>query len=218
MAMKRWLPWVVGVSVLLNIVLILNLSGGGKTGRQMVSDAPILLQKIQAIGKLHTIRHTFERTGSLETFEEPNEGVAWIPGARQLVKGLTTNTVLMTLRGSVESGIDFKKVGLQIKDGTATVTLPDPETYEPQVNAELHDLKTGALWRDDEIQLKAISEAKRTFRDASLKLGARDQAMTEARTIIETTLKAGGVERVVFKDAQGREAASRALPAGTPSR
>lgn len=210
--MKRWTPWIVGVSLGLNLLLIAFLMGSKGASRHVVSDAPLLLEKIQAIGKLHTIRHTFERTGSLETFEEPNEGVAWLPGARELVKGLTTNTVVMTLRGSVESGIDFKKVGLTIKDRAATVTLPEPETYEPQVDAELHDLKSGTFWRDNEIQLKAISEAKRTFREASVKLGARDQALSEARTIIETTLKAGGIERVEFKNARGEP-----LPPSNPT-
>lgn len=210
--MKRLLPWIVGLSLVLNILLFAFLAGSRGTSRRIVNDAPILLQKIQAIGKLHTIRHTFERTGSLETFEEPNEGVAWLPGARQLVRGLTTNSVVMTLRGSVESGIDFKKVGLTIKDGTATVALPTPETYEPHVRAELHDVKSGTFWRDDEIQLKAIEAAKREFREASVKLGARDQAITEARTIIDTTLKAAGLERVIFTDAAGNALAPVALP------
>ena len=200
--MKRILPWVVGLSLVANLVLVAYLMGGRGSGRKIVSDSPILLRQIQAIGKLHTIRHTFERTGSLETFEEPSEAYAWLPGARDVVKGLTTNTVVMTLRGSVESGIDFKNVGLTIREGIATVTLPRPETYEPTVSAELHDQKSGIFWRDDRIGLKAIDEAKREFRQASVKLGARDHATAEARKIIETTLKAAGIERVVFTDAR----------------
>ncbi len=201
---RRWIGFVVVASVVLNLVLVAYLVGSRAVGGKPITTAPVLLQRIQAIGKLHTIRHTFERTGSVETFAEPNAGVAWIPGAESLVHGLTRNSVVMTIRGSVESGIDFTKVGLEIRDGAARVALPRPETYEPNVTAELHEARTGALWRDDEIQLKAIDAAKTEFRTAAVRLGAPEAATAEARKVIGELLKAGGVREVTFAEGIAR--------------
>lgn len=200
---KRSVGIVVVLSVIANLVLIAYLIGSKSLGGKPITNAPILLERIQAIGKLHTVRHTFERTGSVETFAEPNEGVAWIPGAESLVHGLTKNTVVMTIRGSVESGIDFKRVKLDLKEGTAHVSLPRPETFEPNVTAELHDSRSGALWRDDEIQLKAIEAAKTEFRSAAIKMGAPEQAIVEAKRVIGELLKTGGVKEVVFDEKAG---------------
>ena len=196
--MKRFWPWIVGVSLAVNLALVMFLVGGRGMRPTFVANAPILLQRIQAIGKLHTIRHTFERTGAVETFRNADPSVAWIPGAEGLVESATKNQVVMTLRGSVESGIDFKKVKLTLAEGRAKVSLPRPETYEPTVSAELHDARSGAFWKDEEIQLKAIEDAKREFRAASIQAGGRDQAMTEARNVITELLKAAGVKSVEF--------------------
>lgn len=200
--MKRFIPWIVGLSLAINLLLLVFLLGS-RSGFSRIGvrdNAPILLQRIQSIGKLHTIRHTFERTGSLETFQNADPSVAWIPGVEGLVHSATSNQVVMTLRGSVESGIDFTKVKLAIRDGGATVTLPRPETYEPTVTAELHDVKRGTFWRDEEIQLKAIESAKREFRNAAIQSGAREEAVKEAKTVIGEVLKAGGVEKITFAD------------------
>ena len=200
---KRSVGILVAVSVVVNLILVAYLIGTKSLGGKAITTAPVLLERIQAIGKLHTVRHTFERTGSIETFAEPNAGVAWIPGAEQLVHGLTKNTVVMTIRGSVESGIDFKRVKLDLANGTARVALPRPETFEPNVTAELHDSRSGALWRDDEIQLKAIDAAKTEFRSAAIKMGAPEQAIVEAKRVIGELLKAGGVKEVIFDEGNG---------------
>lgn len=199
--MKRVWPYLAAASVALNVLVLAYLLGSRGARSNVRDTAPVLLQRIVAIGKLHTVRATFERTGTLETFQNANEGVAWIPGVEQLVNNATRNTVVMTLRGSVETGIDFTKVQLR-KEGEdgMVVTLPRPEVFEPTVSAELHDLKSGAFWRDNEIELKAIESAKREFRAAAIRSGTREQATDEAKRLIGAMLSQGGVRKVRFAD------------------
>lgn len=197
--MRRVWPILAAVSLALNLFVLAYLMGTRTARKNVGDDAPVLLQRIVAIGKLHTVRATFERTGTLETFQNADAGVAWIPGVERIVNAATRNAVVMTLRGSVETGVDFTKVRLR-KNGenSVVVTLPRPEVYEPTVTAELHDVKSGAFWRDEEIELKAIESAKREFRSAAIRAGARDQATREARRLIEAMLRQGGVTRVTF--------------------
>ena len=197
--MRKFWPVVVGVSLAVNLALVAFLVGsrGGMRGTT-VDNAPVLLQRIQAIGRLHTVKFNFERTGALETFRNADPSLSWIPGADSVVSAATRNSVTMTLRGTVETGIDFTKVRMTLADGKATVTLPKAEVYEPTVDAELHDVRSGAFWKDEEIQLKAIASAKREFRKAAIASGGKEKATEQAREVIGQLLRGAGVGSVEF--------------------
>lgn len=152
-----------------------------------VAPEPMVLEKVQALGELHTARYTYRRVFETETSRPVAEWAQAIPGAASLVKSTTKNTALVSATINVEAGVDLgaaKKVGRWI-------VLPHARIYEPTIDGQVHQHKAGLLWRDDNIGLAAVAQAKRQAQEAAVKQGilnrAENEAVLRVRSLLETS-------------------------------
>lgn len=165
-------------------------SAGGRADRYV---GPTILERVQALGQLHTISHRYSNTFEAKSAMEPDGVAGHLPGVPQLVAWSTGNTALVTADGSVEAGVDLRKAKVE----GSTLVLPRATIYPGVVDVRLHDSKRGLVWRDAELPLKARREAMRRFRDAAEIGHIRDAAETEAVTRVQTLLKSTASPMIV---------------------
>ena len=139
---------------------------------------PLILNKVQALGDLHTARYTYQQVFDYSTSRTPEEWTNYVPGMSGLITASTRNTALMDTTGNVEAGVDLKKAKLE---GKSTLVLPKPKIYTPHVSAQVHKSKRGVFWRDDNIALKAVRATEQTMMQAARKQGILEEAEKNAR-------------------------------------
>src|SRR5216117_1619715 len=71
--------------------------------------APIL-EKIQQLGQLHTVRYNLHDIYKHERSIEPEGVWAELPGIRSIYHATTKNRVLVVGEGGVEAGVDLSRV------------------------------------------------------------------------------------------------------------
>ncbi|MBS1713087.1 MAG: DUF4230 domain-containing protein [Armatimonadetes bacterium] len=130
---------------------------------------PLVLRGVQALGTLHTARHTYENVFEYSTSRQPLQWVAMVPGGAELVRTGTRNVVLVSATGEIEAGVDLARATVERSGDTVTVRLPKPQLFEPKVDAKVHWQKSAVFWRDDNIALKAVRDAEDRIKEASLR-------------------------------------------------
>ena len=180
--------WIVASGALLALGVVFHFSKAGPSS-PAIQPLPLVLTRIQALGDLHTARHTYENVFEYATSREPVEWASSIPGVGQLVEAGTRNVVLVSTQSQVEAGVDLSLARIEKSGSQLTVWLPQPKTYEPQTTAKIHWHKSAPFWRDDNIALKAERDAAARARRASVEQDILQKAAEEARGRIETMVK-----------------------------
>ncbi len=150
---------------------------------------PLILDRVQALGELHTARHAYNQVFTYETQRTPAEWAKWIPGAASVVGATTANRALVSITGTVEAGVDLGQVQVRRSATGVVVRIPMPTVYEPHIHAKIHSYRRGLLWQDANLPLKAVDSAKRTVSEASVRAGILATAQTEARRRVETLIR-----------------------------
>lgn len=153
----------------------------GLNSRLPVAQTSPLLEKVQALGDLHAVKYTYRDVHEYSSFLEADGAMAYFPGASQLAEATTKNRALMTFTGSVEAGVDLSKAQIEQSPSEIVVFLPEPRIFPAQIDAQVHDVKRGLLWRDDAITITALTKAKRRFADTSRRQGILDEARANVR-------------------------------------
>jgi hypothetical protein len=141
-----------------------------------------LLDKVQALGELHSVKYTYRDVHEFQTSEKPNDLLAVIPGATDVVRAATQNTALLSYTGTVEAGVDLSKAKIGSSPQGIQITLPEPKIYPANVVAKVEDMHRGWVWRDISIATDAIADAKVRFTDTSIRQGILSEAKRNART------------------------------------
>lgn len=142
-----------------------------------IAPAPLVLEKVQSLGELHTARYTYQNVFEHTTSRSPAEWATYVPGAASLVRSSTQNSALVEIHGDVEAGVDLSKAHLEERPGqNPRLILPHAVVYRPNVDAVLHDVKVGMFWRDDNIALEAERNARFRLREAARQQGIVAQA------------------------------------------
>lgn len=173
---------------------------------------PLVLEKVQALGELHTARYTYRRVFEAETARPVAEWARVIPGAASVVKSTTTNTALISMTTEVEGGVNL---GAARQEGNCII-LPKATVYKPTAEGTVHEQKAGLLWRDVNIGMTAVAQAKQQARQAAVKQGILTRAEQEAVARVTALLKAAGSAaqvRVEGQPAPKAERAGNSLPA-----
>ena len=149
--------------------------------------APIL-EKIQQLGQLHTVRYNLHDIYRHERAVEPQGFWADIPGVKSLYRATTKNKVLVVGEGGVEAGVDLSKVSAADVAHVATpegiklrVKLPRAMIYAPDVKLRVVDRESGIFWRDENIVPEATEALKQRFVEAAH--GRRILAEAEANAV-----------------------------------
>ena len=155
---------------------------------------PLLLQKVQALGELHTARYTYQHVFEQRTSRRAQEWAQAVPMVASLVRASTSNSGLVSATAQVEAGVDLSKARLE----GSTFIVPKPHVYRPAVEAKMHEVRRGLLWRDDNLALTAVGAMETRVRTAAVEQGILKEAETNARKQL-TTLLAGSKARIEFR-------------------
>lgn len=150
--------------------------------------APPVLEKIQALGQLHTARYTYQNVFEHATARETADWARNIPGVESLVQNSTRNSGLVQVHAEVEAGVDLAKAHLENRPGQAPrLVLPHAVVYRPQVDAKVYDVRRGMFWRDDNFALNAVTDAQIRLRTAARQQGivrtAEENAVKQIREL-----------------------------------
>lgn len=170
---------------------LVGLAGRGE-GERQPTPLPVVLERVQALGDLHTTRYAYNNVFEYTTSREPEEWVARL-GMGSLVRGATRNRALVSAHGTVEAGVDLRRAQARYEQTPAgrrlVVTLPPPTIYPPHVDAKLHRAQGGMFWRDDNLALKAQADAGERFvlagRQQGILESARDGARNQVASLLE---------------------------------
>jgi hypothetical protein len=162
--------WIGAVAAIAGIAFLV---GRGSTDDGVrFTPAPPILEKVQALGELHTARYTYQNVFEHATARRPAEWASYVPGAASLVRATTQNRALVEVKAEVEAGVDLGKAEMEKRPGQPDrLLLPHARVYRPQVDATVHDVRRGLLWRDDNIALDAERDAAARLREAAIRQG-----------------------------------------------
>lgn len=191
MNVKTWsnkLRWGIGIGLGIAIGGIISSFGrsGGETSQ--ATALPLVLERVKAIGELHTVQHAYSQVFEFETARQPSEWASHIPGVESVVLAATRNKGLVSVAGTVEAGVDFAKARYERTGPHLALVLPRSTVYPPYVEANVHRQADGWFWRDQNFGLKALDSAKSRFREASIERGILAEAEKEARTRVKAML------------------------------
>ncbi len=156
---------------------------------------PLVLEKVQALGNLHTARYTYQNVFEHISYRHAQDWAQRIPGFDSLVHNATRNSALVGVTAEVEAGVDLSKA----KQEGSLIVLPPATIYEPQVHAHVYSTKRGAFWRDDNLALNAVDSAKERLIAAADSQKIRAEAERNAVSQVQNLLSTAGVANMTVK-------------------
>jgi len=167
----------------------------GRKGPARVYDTPVLLQQVQTLSDLVTVKYVVEK---VEVWEDPPAGVL-----AQFVAG--DNRILLLARGVIKAGVDFgqlKPADLKIDGKTIWINLPPAHITD----AYLDDKETKVIERtkgflrdfDKDLEQNIRRTAVEDMRQAASRGGILRDANERARTQLASFFKLMGFEKVEF--------------------
>lgn len=192
MSVNTWpnrVRWGLGIGLGVAIGAVISSLGrsGGEVSR--ATALPLVLERVKAIGELHTVQHAYSQVFEFETARQPAEWAARIPGVEGVVLAATRNQGLVSVAGTVEAGVNFAEARYERVGTKLSLVLPEPTVYPPSVEAKVHRQADGWFWRDRNFGLKALDSARSRFRLTALDRGILNEAETEAKTRALAILK-----------------------------
>jgi hypothetical protein len=171
---------------------------GGRAVPRMYS-SPVLLQQVQTLSELVTVKYIMEKVEGIE-----------IPSENVLGKALgSENRVLLLAHGIVKAGVDLKRLkteDLQVAGKQVRVKLPPPEITDAYLDDDLTrviDRKTGLLAPPDKdleqtVRQNAIDDIRRAARLGGILKDADERARFQLANLFLQL----GFESVEFEPAQ----------------
>jgi hypothetical protein len=143
--------------------------------------APPILERVQAIGNLHTARYTYQNVFEHQTSLKPAGWATYVPGATGMVHASTRNTALLSAQAVVEAGVDLSQAQVEpTLGGRSRLILPRAQVYTPNVEAKVHNSRAGFFWYDRNLSLDAVRSLKLRIREAAVRQGIREEAEKNA--------------------------------------
>jgi len=167
----------------------------GRKGATRTYDTPVLLQQVQTLSDLVTVKYVVEK---VEVWDDPPAGVL-----AQFVAG--DNRILLLARGIVKAGVDLgqlKPADLKIQGKTIWINLPPAYITD----AYLDDKETKVIERtkgflrdfDKDLEQNIRRTAVEDMRQAASRGGILRDANERARTQLASFFTLMGFEKVEF--------------------
>ncbi len=175
----------------------LFLGRGNRAEEAQPLPMPLILQKVQALGELHTARYTYQHVFEQTSSRTPEEWTNYVPGAPSLIRASTRNSALVSATAEVEAGVDLSKA--KFRDNV--LVLPKPNIYRPKVDARVNNARPGVFWRDNNLALRAVNSMEVRVRQAAAEQGILSEAERNARKSVTTLLADVGTKSftIVFE-------------------
>ena len=158
----------------------------------IIPDPVTIINQVQALARLETIRYTVEKVITAET----NQGV---------LGPLFGDRLLFVAHGYVIAGIDMSKIKPEDLwlDGTVlNVRLPAAEVLVATIDNDksyVYDRQTGLLAKGDPaLETQARQVAEQEINKAALDDGILDQAMANAQTYLRWFFETLGYKQINF--------------------
>jgi hypothetical protein len=172
----------------------------GERGSPRVYNTPVLLQQVQTLSELVTVKYVMEKVEGIE-----------IPSENVLGKALgSENRVLLLAHGIVKAGVDLRRLkaaDLRVTGKQIVVRLPPPEimdAYLDDTQTKVVDRKTGLLAPPDRdleqtVRQNAVDDIRRAARIGGILKDADDRARFQLANLLLQL----GFESVDFQSATG---------------
>lgn len=182
----RILPW-----ILVGVFGTLWATKGSPAvpNEKVIDEAPRILESVRELGFLQTAEMNLSDAFQFATNKSAEGPVASVPGMDTLVQAATHNSVWVQANGKVTAGVDLTKATVRIEADSVHVHLPRFTVQSAQVDLKLLNDKKGLFWKDDEILLKAIREARSRFNTTADELNIRKTAVAGAEASIRRLLR-----------------------------
>jgi len=191
----------VSISLALVVLFLAGLYFGAKLPRLFGSkgatrtyDTPVLLEQVQTLSELVTVKYVVEK---VEIWEDPPSGLM------QFVAG--DNRILLLARGVVKAGVDFQKLkpeDLKVQGKTIWINLPPAritDAYLDDKETKVIERTTGFLRSfDKDLEQNIRRTAVDDMRQSALRGGIVRDANDRARTQLASFFHLMGFERVEF--------------------
>ena len=170
----------------------------GHQGATRTYDTPVLLQQVQTLSELVTVKYVVEK---VEIWEDPPSGLI-----AQFVAG--DNRILLLARGNVKAGVDFgqlKPADLKVDGKTLWINLPAAritDAYLDDKETKVIERKTGFLRSfDKDLEQNVRRTAVEDMRQAAARGGILRDANDRARAQLASFFQLMGFEKVEFNQA-----------------
>lgn len=164
-----------------------------------------LVQEIQRLGQLHTVRYNLRDVVEHERALEPSGLLASVPGAAALYRAGTKNTVVVIAEGGVEAGVDLSQVTeasvtkVPSSEGARLrIRLPRATLFPPQVNVRVVQRQSGLFWKNENIVPEVTAAAQQRFQEAAYRSDILATAETNAVETLSKLQRVSGNEKVEF--------------------
>jgi hypothetical protein len=162
------------------------------------TDGPILVQEIQSLNELATVKWTQQ----VIVEEEGNEEI-W---RRYLPDLLSGEKVLLIAVGDVQAGVNLDELGeddVQVEENRVTIDLPEPRILSASLNEDatkVYDRDRGLIdFRgDDALIEEARQDAVDEIQESAENNGIIEQAQTNAEDSLRAFVNSLGYEEVIF--------------------
>ncbi len=158
----------------------------------ILPDPVTIINQVQALARLETIRYTVEKVITAET----NQGV---------LAPLFGDRLLFVAHGYVIAGIDMSKIkpaDLWLTGTVLNVRLPAAEVLVSTLDngkSYVYDRQTGLLASaDPNLETQARQVAEQQITQSALEDGVLDQAMTNAQTYLKWFFETLGYKQINF--------------------
>ncbi len=168
----------------------------GVSGPRRTYDTPVLVQQVQTLSELVTVKYVVEK---VEVWEDPPTGLfsPFIAG---------DNRILILARGIVKAGVDFSKLkseDIRVQDKTIWIRLPSArvtDAYLDDKETKVIERKTGFLRSfDKDLEQNIRKTAVEDMRASAARGGILRDADERARTQLAGFFKLMGFDRVEFE-------------------
>ena len=158
----------------------------------VIPDPVTIINQVQALARLETIRYTVEKVITAET----NQGV---------LAALFGDRLLFVAHGYVIAGIDMSKIkpeDLWLAGNVLNIRLPAAEVLVATLDnskSYVYDRQTGLLTQaDPALETQARQVAEQEIQKSALEDGILDQATVNAKTYLLWFFEAAGYKQVNF--------------------
>ncbi|MCG9894691.1 MAG: DUF4230 domain-containing protein, partial [Fimbriimonadaceae bacterium] len=155
---------------------------------------PILVDHILDQGELRTVKVRTVQVVDHASRAEVGGPLGMVPLVNLAVGRLTENRALVTVRGTVEAGVDLSRVRVVERSGGLDLVLPPVTWSEPAVEGRLHSVRQPWYWRDHSVALSAVESGRRSLMSAQDRVRLERRAAENAERAILELLSRSGVD------------------------
>ena len=182
---------VLGIALVVTVVYIRYLTGQGGVTRKTV-DTPAIVQQIQQLNELVTVKYTIQKVIGLTEEKVP----------------FGSENVLLMIQATVKAGIDLSvltKQQVTCASNSVSIQLPPAKITDVYVNEKTTQVwdRSKTWWTpwvpfSRDLEQKARVAALEDVQAAAVEMGIISNAQQNAQTAIRELFRVAGVKDVIF--------------------